>query len=158
MELLLRTPTGSRLYGLAHADSDEDYFEVYPGKRRMSQRMNGNLDVARVSLDQFLMGLNKGTPQYLEALWSQQKTTNELQWLNYYLPNYWETFRTYRRTSENFWLDGVVNAKPKMVRHSWRLWLNLQDFMEHGRFNPTLTASQVAWLNERTEKEDCPLF
>lgn len=161
MELLLRTPSGSHLYGLARAGSDRDFFEVYEGKRRMSQRKTGDLDVARVSLEQFLRGLSKGTPQYLEALWSQQKEVDRLPWLRTYMPNYWETHSTYLRTIKNFWHAGMEAGEEdgyKQRRHAARLFLNLNEFSHKGYFNPTLAFNQVAWVNRRAMESECPVL
>jgi hypothetical protein len=154
--MLLRTPGGSHLYGLAHADSDQDFFEVHPGKKRMPHSKRGQIDVTRVSLEQFLRGLSRGTPQYLEALWSRKKEIDNLPWLHTYMPNYWETQVTYLRTIKNFWYVGLETDNFKARRHAARLYLNLQSFRAYGRFNPTLTQSQVEWVNSRAMERECP--
>lgn len=137
--LLLSTVTGSRLYGNAHADSDYDTFNVYEGKRKMRQRVSGKDDVTNVSYEQFLRGLSKGVPQYLEALYSQQKSVNHLYWLNFQ-PGYHETWNTYTRTIKAFWLEDTYKQKL----HACRLYMNLLQFLRQGRFNPTLTEQQWA--------------
>ena len=143
----MSTPHGSRLYNLAHANSDNDTFEVWLG-RRTRQSIQGADDVLRVSYDDFLKGVAKGVPQFLEALYSPYKTVDRLDHLNLH-PSYWTTVNTYLRTIKSFWRDDPTDPRDfKLRRHSARLALNLQEFMEKGRFNPVLDAPGREWCEQ----------
>lgn len=146
--LLLKTVRGSRLYGLHTDNSDYDYFEVYSGKSRMRQSIVGKQDVVRCSLDQFINGVASGTPEYLEALYSPYKTVDRLDHLSLH-PSYWTTVNTYLRTIKSFWRDDPTAPRNfKLRRHSARLALNLQEFMEKGYFNPVLDAPGREWCEQ----------
>lgn len=143
MELLLSTPTGSRLYGTAHDGSDYDTFEVYTGKKKMRQLIQGDQDRIRASYDQFFKGLSVGVPQYLEALWSPLHTVNRVPWLTAgFVPDYGATTSRYLRTIKSFWLS-EQGALYKRRCHAVRLYLNLLDLLEHGKFCPVLTEKQI---------------
>ena len=140
-DLLLETVHGSHLYSLANANSDLDTYRVWTGKSNMSQHINGHDDVTNKSFEQFLRECSIGVPQALEALWSPIKTVNELDFLTI-RPGYSETVNRYLRTMKSFWQDDL-----KRRRHSARLYLNLQDYMQQGHFNPRLTDEQVDVVN-----------
>ena len=93
---MFSTIHGSRLYGLNHADSDNDRFELYWGKRRARQKISGKEDVLAVSWDQFYAGVTKGVPQYLEALYSPYKACH--MHIPTLRPGYESTITTYLRT------------------------------------------------------------
>lgn len=141
MELLLSTPHGSRLYGLAHAGSDFDRFEVYGYEKfKPKQKITGTQDVTKASLDRFLRYCDKGVPQYLEAMFSQLAWVDNMEGIREtYVPNMTHVRYTYKRTIKSFWLAGVEEDDFKRRRHAWRLWLNWQDMEHDGRFNPTLS-------------------
>lgn len=145
MELLFSTPHGSRLYGLHHANSDHDRMEVYGfNKFRPKQKIIGDDDVVKASLDRFLLYCDKGVPQYLEAMFSEQATVNRIEFItDTYMPNMTHMRDTYFRTIKSFWMFGVENDDHKRRRHALRLLLNLREAHERGRFNPTLTAEQA---------------
>lgn len=149
MELLLSTPHGSRLYGLHHANSDFDRFEVYGyDKFKPKQKIVGSDDVVKASLDKFLIYCEKGVPQYLEAMFSQQATVDNMEGIREtYVPNMTNVRATYKRTIKSFWLAGVEEDDFKRRRHAWRLWFNLQDLEEDGRFNPTLNEVDASLIN-----------
>lgn len=151
--LILSTPSGSRLYGLSHALSDYDTFEVYCTNKRLRQLISGDRDRVRMGLKQFQHGLEKGVPQCLEALWSREKTVNELAWLeSSFVPGIGAATVTYLRTIKSFWQAG----DHKRRRHACRLHLNLLDLQKHGRFNPTLDAEQRRWVEWAACREDPP--
>lgn len=140
----MSTPHGSHLYNLAHAGSDNDTFEVWAG-RRSKQSISGSEDVLRVSYDDFVKGCSRGVPQFLEALYSPYKTVNRLEHLHLH-PSYWTTVHTYLRTIKSFWRNDPTDPKQfKLRRHSARLAVNLQEFMEKGYFNPVLVAGDREW-------------
>ena len=151
MELLFSTPHGSRLYGLHHANSDHDRLEVYGfNKFKPKQRIVGDDDVVKASLDRFLLYCEKGVPQYLEAMFSQKATVNRIEFITEtYTPNMARMRDTYFRTIKSFWLYGVENDDHKRRRHALRLVLNLREAQERGRFNPTLSPEDAAWVTEQ---------
>jgi hypothetical protein len=139
--LLLRTTHGSRLYGLNHANSDEDWFEVYGwDKSKSRQKIAGAQDVLRCSLDSFLWNCNRGVPQFLEAMFSTQCEVNEIPFITEaYRPGLDNTRITYKRTIKKLWLKGVEEKKIKFRKHAVRMLLNLNTLEKTGRFNPELT-------------------
>ena len=144
MQLLFSTVHGSRLYGLHHADSDYDRFEVYGWiKTRGRQTMYAREDVTKTSFDRFMRYCDKGVPQYLEAIFSKMATEDHIPYIreNYY-PNMVNVRDTYMRTIKAFWAEGTETGSMKRRRHAARLRLNLIAMEETGRFNPTLTEAQ----------------
>ena len=155
MELLLSTPHGSRLYGLAHADSDFDRFEVYGYEKfKPKQKITGDQDVTKASLDRFLRYCDKGVPQYLEAMFSQMATVDNMAGIREtYVPNMTNVRDTYKRTIKSFWLNGVEEDDFKRRRHAWRLWYNLDEMEKAGRFDPTLYDTAIDAINIRSDKD-----
>ena len=150
MELLLRTVHGSRLYGLSHAQSDFDYFEVYGWtKFRGKQKIADGDDRTRQSYDRFMRYCEKGVPQYLEAMFSTMADVDNFPFNRaWYGIDYVNVRDTYLRTVKSFWMAGVEENNFKKKRHSARLALNLTTIYERGRFNPTLTPQEIARVNE----------
>lgn len=140
MTVVLTTVAGSHLYGLNHATSDYDTYEVVlTGCTK--QRVVGRFDLTTVTLRDYLKQVEKGVPQALEALFSPVKRV-EPEWAAYFAslrPDYYSTLTTYQRTIRNF-----LNAGGKKWRHAVRLSFNLRDFRAEGVFNPRLDAGQVA--------------
>lgn len=150
MELLLRTLHGSRLYGLSHSDSDYDWFEIYGWEKgRGRQRIAGTDDRTKTSYDRFMRYCEKGVPQYLEAMFSNVAEIDNMPFdrRKYYHPGMTSVRDTYLRTIKSFWMSGVEENSFKKRRHSMRLVLNLRSLEEYGRFNPTLTPEEAAWVN-----------
>lgn len=154
MELLFSTPHGSRLYGLHHAASDYDRFEVYGwDKGKAKQRIYGSADVTTTSLDRFLRSCDKGVPQYLEAMFSQQATVDHIPYIREkYYPNMTNVRDVYKRTMKAFWMEGTEEGSLKLRRHALRLSLNLEAMENTGRFNPTLTPEEARWCTETAER------
>lgn len=144
--IAFRTLHGSRLYGLAHANSDTDMYTVLMssgtgGRSRNTHQVNGDDDQAKVSMGSFLAQCEKGVPQALEAMFSRIAE-----------PSMFDAFRagyradtakmatTYRRTIRNM----AAHEDFKRRRHAVRLILNLNEALTtgKGRFNPTLTEAQ----------------
>lgn len=133
--IVLKTITGSRLYGFAHADSDYDsYAVVEHGPNKHS--VIGLDDVAIINLETYLAHLEKGVPQAVEALWSDKRQVAK-EWEAYFdslQPNLTGMLDTYPRVIKKF-LD---KDTPKGRRHAMRLANNLADMYTKGRFDPTL--------------------
>lgn len=157
---LLETIHGSHLYGLAHANSDRDTYVIIP-QGRSRQNKSGQDDVNKVTLAQFLSGIERGTPQAVEALYSPYRTVIP-EWAPYFngLRPGTQLIATYRRTIKNFGLNygsrhGIQLEKakttdlPKLRRHALRLCVNLSEFVTYGQINPVLsdqTARQITHL------------
>lgn len=150
-DILLETVHGSRLYGLDHADSDEDYYVVTehgPAKQKVTQEADGTTaDFFIIGLDSFLQKVEKGTHQAIEALHSREA---------FYKPGWREYFQglrtysplieeTYDRTIRHLALGDTYKKR----RHAVRLMLNLKELREYGKFDPKLDEIQrnvVDWL------------
>ena len=148
--LLLRTVSGSVLYGLNHAGSDEDWFEVHTGKFKTKHNNDHatGLDVVSMSLDRFLTNASVGSHQSLEAMWSRQAEVDLMPWRFDFSPSPGEVVDRYERTIKKFSLE----PSYKKQRHAWRLKFNLTDYLSTGRFDPTLDTEQrehVEWLVQR---------
>lgn len=142
--LLVRAVTGSHLYGLAHAGSDLDFYEVYdrlPGIRQARQTITGDLDVTRVGLSKFMAMADAGVPQALEVMFAptdrcEVDVLADLR--RAYRANVPEARATYARTIKNF----AAATDAKRQRHARRLAANLTSLERWGRFDPTDTS----WL------------
>ncbi len=70
---LFRTLHGSRLYGLHHAASDYDWFEVYdrlPGCHQANQRIQRGNDTVKAGLSRFMQMAADCARQALEAMFA----------------------------------------------------------------------------------------
>jgi len=151
MTILFRTRHGSHLYGLAHAGSDEDWYTVIsnPGSKRKKyskQTIHDGLDSTLISLSTFMVQCYNGVPQALESLFSQEPEVDLLtDFRSSYRINTSTTVATYKRTIKNFVLDGEASFKKR--RHAARLTFNMNSLIEFGRFNPTMTPTEIKTAN-----------
>ncbi len=146
--LIFSTIAGSHLYGLAHEGSDRDVYYVYEGSgRNLRHTMKGDDDSVRGSLDAFLLRAYTGSHQSVEALFSQKKEWApgmKERWgplvenINIRGP---EVFAKYERTIKKFCFGDL-----KRRTHAGRLSLNLQSLRYDGRFDPTLTETEVVMV------------
>lgn len=148
MEILFKTPHGSRLYGMAHATSDEDWYTVVvkpPTKKKKysTHKIIDNDDSVVVDLGTWLTLCDKGVPQALEAMFSEQSCVDKLSALRAGYRAGPAAYDTYLRTIKSFAMQDEF--KPK--RHALRLALNLREIRGRGRFNPTLEPHQVDILS-----------
>ena len=139
---LFKTTHGSRLYGLNHANSDEDWYSVHLGLGKATQNISGDQDVLRVDYSMFLDQFEKGVPQALEAMFSSQIVYDNIPFIRRSaVPNFGKAVDTYSRT-----IRGFARSKKdtlKRQRHAIRLTLNLDDLWRTGRFDPTLDKKSV---------------
>lgn len=147
-EVHLVTVHGSHLYGLAHADSDDDMYTVADlSMSRAVQGVTGKDDNTIVPLDVFMDACWRGQPKALEALWSPRAVMSPM------MVEFAHTFRvgvgtaqdSFRRTREHLFRDGKVEVM-KNRRHALRLAVQLRGIMERGRFNPELNAHTKSLL------------
>lgn len=153
MKVLFKTVHGSHLYGLNHADSDNDYFtvvdKVKTAKARYAkQSIVDGVDSTVVDFGTWIDGCRKGVPQYLEAMFSTKALHDEIGPFRAGFRVGTEVFDTYYRTIKSFALSEGYKTK----RHALRLALNLDEMGRTGRFNPTLTEEQKCRVNEYAGK------
>lgn len=161
MEELLRTIHGSHLYGLNHANSDRDeYIVVRSAPHAIFQKIEGELDLTIITLNEFQNKVFQGSHQALEALYSPYAEIHP------HFRRFFAQMRSgteearmrYRRAAKHFAFDFKPGDEPiipmdsfKKRRHAMRLALNLNTLMKHQRFNPVLTTEQIAWVNQEAE-------
>jgi len=148
--VLLKTIHGSTLYGLNHADSDEDYYVVTP-TNRISKAINAKqtiidgVDTLAVDFASFVELSHKGVPQALEAMFSRKSKSEFFEeYRNSYFAADPEVQRTYMRTIKNFSFSDTF----KLRRHSLRLAYNLNEMMHTGRFDPTLSTKTIDTISK----------
>ena len=139
--LLFTTPTGSRLYGTNHADSDYDVLEVYTQPRKTRHKKVGTYDLTQCSLQSFMAYVAAGSPQNLEALHSPYHDLTYLK--NGLKPDYYRTIETYQRTIKSFYHN------PKRRTHAFRLYINLEEFKKYGKINPRIDLDYLKKLEEQ---------
>lgn len=160
--VLFQTPHGSHLYGTAiPGKSDYDIFTVVAkeGKprraRQAHQTIQDGLDETVVDLSTFMVGLNKGVPQYWEAAMSRKATVDMFPEFRASLRAGTPVLDTYMRTIKSFSFDDRDGGVKKR-RHALRLGLDSYSIVRYGRFNPTLQEGmgQILWdLAERLDSD-----
>lgn len=162
MEVLFKTAHGSRLYGLAHADSDEDFYTVVEktpvdnryGRQQKHKyakhKIEGKEDSFVVDFGTWVEMCKDGVPQALEAMFSQQPVEDKIQEFRDSFRCGTEVYARYFRTIKSFALaedDGI-----KKRRHALRLALNLNEMAKTGRFDPTLSPEDVEYITRMATK------
>lgn len=153
--VLFKTVHGSRLYGLNHADSDEDFYTVVDKVKTARakwarQTIVGDEDTMMLDFGTWLGQCVSGVPQALEAMFSEQAIVDHLGPFRANFRVSTAANERYLRTLTSF----CMTQDPKRKRHGLRLALNMYDFQRAGRFNPTLTPNEVDWATENAKK-DC---
>jgi predicted nucleotidyltransferase len=158
---VLKCLHGSHLYGLARPDSDLDYYEIYDfynrryrPKKQSSQKIVGQLDEVKITLDRYIDLCFKGVPQAVEVLFSPEETwVIENDWLNISsqikseLRNHMPAIlETYKRTALNFFFSKKDGEKKK--RHAFRLLLNASELKVSGQMHTRLVGEQVELIDE----------
>lgn len=150
MKVLFKTPTGSRLYGLAHAGSDYDYYTVVDKVKTKKSSYSTHtiidgVDSVVVDFGTWINLCQSGVPQALEAMFSQYAEYDEIS-------EFRAGFRAgtdyskYVRTIKALALHEPTDMKHR--RHAYRLATNLIDLRRYNRFNPTLTKTQADYITE----------
>lgn len=153
MTEVFRTIHGSHLYGLAHEGSDRDLFIVtFEDHGKARQRVSGEDDVVRVGWRTFLERAAGGSHQSCEALFSPYKQwTPEglalLPMITRFRVGGADVTHKYERTIRKF-----AYGEFKKRRHAVRLWINLQDIRERGRFYPVMTESEAFFVTRTAEQ------
>lgn len=156
MRVLFKTIHGSHLYGLAHAESDNDFYTVLETQKKKRARYSkqtisaDGTDALTVDFGTWMNQCVDGVPQALEAMFSQMPLHDELSEFRSAFRVSTGASERYLRTITNF----VFTQEHKRKRHGLRLALNMYDFTRAGRFNPTLSPNEVDFLTEYAKK-DC---
>jgi predicted nucleotidyltransferase len=156
-ETLFKTVHGSRLYGLANENSDEDFYTVVTkvqsdtrwGRqtraRYAKQKINGTEDSMVVDFGTWVEMCKSGVPQALEAMFSTLPVGDDR------IADFRASFRVgtevyerYFRTIKSFALQEDETIKKR--RHSLRLALNMNEMARTGRFNPTLSQEDARFV------------
>lgn len=166
-ETLFKTVHGSRLYGLAHAGSDEDFYTVVTKQptetrygrqaraRYAKQKINGQEDSMVVDFGTWVEMCRSGVPQALEAMFSNMQVGDDriADFRRAYRVGT-EVYEKYYRTIKSFALSEDNSIKKR--RHALRLALNLRDIGRYGRFNPTLSqedADYITWMSGKSHDD-----
>lgn len=155
MDTLLETIHGSRLYGLNHATSDQDYYKVVTsseGARRKGKSFSvtdGDLFV--VTLSRFVEQASEGVHQALEAMYSPFAPASPLDaFRTRFQPDMMSARRNYSSA-----INGALKQDTlKRRKHAVRLTLNLMTLLEHGRFNPHLNDRQIELVHDLAESSN----
>jgi hypothetical protein len=146
-DILFQTVHGSRLYGLHHDESDYDYYTVVDKvKTRRAKYAKhsivGDRDSVVVDFGTFVEQAKRGVPQALEAMFSRQAEVDRIEdFRKGFLVGTNDVYDRYLRTIKSFAFDEKDPYKRK--RHALRLALNFSDMRAFGRFNPTLSKTEV---------------
>lgn len=146
MTVLLRTVSGSHLYGLAHAGSDLDYYEVVdtnPTVRRSYSRQTiaDGIDTTTVALSTWLRQVDAGVPQACEAMMAPSPEIDLMPHLRNSFVFGSAVWSRYLQTIKSHaYVDvGTPEHILKRKRHALRYAWNLKEMRHTGRFNPTLS-------------------
>jgi predicted nucleotidyltransferase len=156
VKILFKTISGSRLYGLAHENSDWDYYTVVDRVEKKKAAYHTHtivdgLDSQVVDFGTWVNDCQRGVPQALEAMFSQKAEYDEI-------PEFRASFKggteyyAYRSIMKVIKFEHPDSFKHR--RHMLRLGLNLRDLREHGRFNPTLSPETIRLISDFAEVED----
>lgn len=148
MKILYKTIHGSRLYGLAHENSDWDYYTVVDKVKNKkakyaTHRIIDGVDSVVVDFGTWVNLCQKGVPQALEAMFSEQA---EIDLIPEFRAGFvaGTNFEAYRGVMKTMAME-FDDFKHK--RHVLRLGYNLHDVARDGRFNPTLGIEKVELIN-----------
>lgn len=157
-ETLLLTHTGSKLYGLNHANSDNDTYRIIKTldnnrKRNAKHKITGDEDEITIDFRTFANFAYEGQIQALEAMFSPIATIDHLTEFRssfYAGLNMDQMIGRYRRTITKF-----AHGNFKHRRHAMRLAINLDEAIANrGRFNPRLSAENIAKITEQANDPD----
>jgi len=160
MDVLFKTVHGSRLYGLNHAGSDEDFYTVVSKvktKRAKYARQSivDGVDSMTMDIGTWLRYCEMGVPQALEAMFSSMPIVDHIGPLRAQYRVGTGVYERYLRTMKSFALNDEADEQKayKKRRHAIRLAYNFREMREVGRFNPTLTPVHRAVCNLSAERE-----
>lgn len=156
-KILLTTTIGSRLYGLAHENSDYDTYTVIesvPSRRKNNARQTiiGKDDAMVIDLKTFMLYAHYAMPQALEAMFSPVAEAGP------FLEAYRRGFRVSlatMRTKYTFHIQIEAHNGMKQRRHALRWALNFREALKNdGYFNPILSADDAQWVKDTANSAD----
>ena len=130
--IVINTITGSRLYGTDHHGSDIDLYMVDTDHKNVHTMM-GDIDITLVNLDTFADQVKSGVPQAMEIM--MQDNFLDTPYKPYIMslrPNSSSLVHKYTGIMSNMIAMGTF----KGYVHAMRLKINMDDYMDHGYFNP----------------------
>ena len=146
--VIFKTQHGSKLYGLNHANSDDDWYLVTNSRAKGYQSVNDGIDTLQVGFARFVELASLGTPQTLEAMFSQEAVYDEIaDFRASFHATGADVNRRYTREIKRLSFE----LPMKRRRHAIRLAFNLQDLRRYGRFNPRLSEAQIKLANDYTD-------
>ncbi len=152
VEVLFKTVHGSRLYGLSHSKSDDDFYAILTDENRKIkplQTIVGHIDMMSLGFASFVSLAHKGVPQVLEAMFSKLTYGDPIEaYRKQYKASDPQVIDTYLRTIKSF----SLSEDFKRRRHAIRLTMNLNELLHTGRFNPTLTPTEAILITNQTSK------
>ncbi len=142
MKLLFRSIAGSHLYGLNHAGSDQDFFEVWDkldGNRKSHTRqtIKDGIDTIQTDMSSWLNACWSGSHQHLDAMFTDSvlcEVDHITEFRMSYRPHIPNTVNAFRRVIRSF-----EGGNLKQRRHSVRIRLHVEDLLTYGFYNPTLS-------------------
>lgn len=153
-DVLFKTVHGSKLYGLSHSGSDDDYFTVCTNGTKKRARYathkvyeNGE-DSVVMDFSTWLQSCVKGVPQALEAMFSSMALQDDIADFRAGYRAGTQVYETYFRTIKSF----ALQEGYKQKRHALRLALNLNEMAKTGRFNPTLSEEDARYVSVMAHK------
>lgn len=156
-KILLTTTIGSRLYGLAHENSDYDTYTVIesvPSRRKNNARQTiiGKDDAMVIDLKTFMIYAHHAMPQALEAMFSPVSEAGAF--LEAYRRSFHVSMSTMRE-KYHFHIQLEAHNGMKQRRHALRWALNFREALKNdGRFNPVLTAEDAQWIKDTANSAD----
>ena len=149
MEILFKTVHGSNLYGLAHKDSDDDFYAVVnkvktKKKRYAKQSIIDGVDTTTVDLGTWLHLCEIGVPQAVEAMMSRNPIIDKIGGLRSQYRVGTSAWDRYLRTIKSFAMEDDFKHK----RHALRLAINFNEMARTGRFNPTLSEKNAQFITQ----------
>ena len=113
MTLLLRTLTGSRLYGTNRPDSDYDWYEVHDHCKPFHSANGPSGDVTRWPLSLFMKIADKGGHNALDLMfspvgWPEVDLLIDLRMS--YVADPWRAYPRFLKTIESFKSQGTVKG------------------------------------------------
>lgn len=159
MTVLFTTITGSHMYGLAHANSDNDKAIILVdspeiSQKRFTQEFIGNDDIQTFTFNKLLSQALRGVPSALEIMWSTKATPSWADSIRFSIrPKLGGAISRHHGYILNSLkqLDSKSDLtdykRMKIARHCARWALNANKLYLHGIYNPTLTQSEIDFLN-----------
>lgn len=156
-KILLTTTIGSRLYGLAHENSDYDTYTVVesvPSRRKNNARQSivGKDDAMVIDDKTFMFYAHQAIPQALEAMFSPVAEAGAF--LEAYRRSFHVSLATMREKYQ-FHIQIEAHNGMKQRRHALRWALNFRQATNNGgRFNPVLTEAEAEWVKETANSKN----